>query len=1033
MKNTIFILYFILLCACISYGQEKGQNIRNEPHESIEVLARSTGRTTGHIADLIIDNHSDKMINYEFPLFQIPSSGGYQGFVTESMRTIIPSGSTVTIPLNGYCCDPDLIVPPAGTLLPPMQTWDIDSPLLPAIQLIRETIVELQRTGELLTPLSSDPEHELGFYLQQFTWIFNSTPETYNPCSFMAQITLDELLIDPSTRDYVERHQEEIIKGMSRIASGTGPVPYISQDILRVISELSLPFTKGRPTGHLVDMAKTVLPPEITQPRPALPSSHPEIVETVKIVGTGRTTGHIADLTITNPTKEPITVVIGDPGSSFQIPSDGQHQAYIVPSIAEIPIGPGQEVTVPIEGYCIDLRRPPVGDKKPMPGISEWIQASDPAPPDPLGPFGGPQMPPRPKSVTIPTKTAPPLSIVSEHLQKSHDSNLFTIWDCPDLFFPSTPLIPGTETPIRMPVNTDEATGIAVPILTEALKNITQAYDLLQKQEVIKTPFSKNRDKEREAVIQQTFWMYSSALQGEPYEKEDFHHNTVKQFESNTNQKYDELPDEQKEKIDVGIDDFWDSFSAVGVEAKILPSAPELPHRSDLEDIFGGADLGRIKPHTARTAQEAAEELGPDAYAGGDDVEFGPSHDPHTLAEEPAHAVQEERSTAPITEAEDLPCDCMNAEITKPLRIETEIGNDIDNDSIGWHVGGLKFYPPELSCPCPKHCHSECFAEIAYTPVYTWRYPLKTGNGRRSENSSAMLNFSNIAGKGYVDVETIITNRCGEADCHQILTKRIHLTEANDCCDQIRRQNDGRLRFSLGRDGSVEISGKNIFLQLHDPYRIETIQADFNIEAVFCNLSGDRVYSELIREMTQASGDAGTSETTSSRNASMTHNSGGRGTRSHYTLRVMQSTDGREFSLALSMDEQTCSVDLSIYHKGRYYEVSGPPNISLQNLSDLINQNDIWSDEYWDQVINQIFELMRHEHDNSRPDSGVSTQILKDRLGRQMQRAITYYLRQNIPAHVRQKLQALSNALRTGDLGRIVIPLIPLTGTQGMN
>ncbi|MDV7398597.1 hypothetical protein RZS08_44745, partial [Arthrospira platensis SPKY1] len=110
----------------------------------------------------------------------------------------------------------------------------------------------------------------------------------------------------------------------------------------------------------------------------------------------------------------------------------------------------------------------------------------------------------------------------------------------------------------------DEAPGLAMPILAEALQRIAQTYDELQPRGDINTPFSNNRDREREAVIQQTFWIFSSALQGTPYTKPDFHDNTVRQFENSTNRQYDQLPEDQKERIDQGVDDFWGSFQATG-------------------------------------------------------------------------------------------------------------------------------------------------------------------------------------------------------------------------------------------------------------------------------------------------------------------------------------------------------------------------------------------------------------------------------------------------------------------------------------
>lgn len=79
-----------------------------------------------------------------------------------------------------------------------------------------------------------------------------------------------------------------------------------------------------------------------------------------------------------------------------------------------------------------------------------------------------------------------------------------------------------------------------------------------------------------------------------PYSKPDFHDNTVRQFENTTNRQYDQLPEEQKERIDQGVDDFWDSFQATGAEAKVLPrvpTPPTLPHREKIEEAFGQPDI----------------------------------------------------------------------------------------------------------------------------------------------------------------------------------------------------------------------------------------------------------------------------------------------------------------------------------------------------------------------------------------------------------------------------------------------------------
>jgi hypothetical protein len=76
-------------------------------------------------------------------------------------------------------------------------------------------------------------------------------------------------------------------------------------------------------------------------------------------------------------------------------------------------------------------------------------------------------------------------------------------------------------------------------------------------------------------VVQQTFWVFASRLQGEPYEKEQFQERLETQYETHTGQKLETVPPPIKKKIEQGTDDFWDTFSLVGAEAKVLKETPK--------------------------------------------------------------------------------------------------------------------------------------------------------------------------------------------------------------------------------------------------------------------------------------------------------------------------------------------------------------------------------------------------------------------------------------------------------------------------
>jgi len=241
----------------------------------------------------------------------------------------------------------------------------------------------------------------------------------------------------------------------------------------------------------------------------------PDGVEVVGVArGTGRTTGHIADLTITNNGKTPVEF----PDRSVYIPMEGGHQPYVVPRGGSTTVPPGETLTVPIEGYCGDVNRPPVPAGEAMPGLEDWIVPADP-------------------------ESAPPFS------------------DLP----PSGVIDQDTD-----PVS-------AAPYLWGAAEAIESAVDRLQGSGELITPFSSNPGREREAVVQQTLWRYAGQLSGRPYTREQFQERLEDQYEEGTGTPIASAPEEDRERLVQGADDFWDAFELVGVEAKVLASDDEVP------------------------------------------------------------------------------------------------------------------------------------------------------------------------------------------------------------------------------------------------------------------------------------------------------------------------------------------------------------------------------------------------------------------------------------------------------------------------
>lgn len=244
--------------------------------------------------------------------------------------------------------------------------------------------------------------------------------------------------------------------------------------------------------------------------------------------GTGRTTGHIADLSLRNPSDQAVSADAGP----FLIPSGGGYQPYIVPTVVTVTVPPHSTANIALNGFCADIFSQPVPAGQSMPSFDQWITAHGTQ-------VLSPAWRPEPANGWKPAAG-------------------------------TAALIPVTGAPVGHVIDLNKHPEEAAPLLLEALTQIMAAYDGMKTQGLISTPFSGNPEKERESVIQQTFWIYTSTLAGKEYKRADFSANAAKQYETNTGQKLDDAPASVKQNIDKGAGDFWNTFQAVGAEAKVL-------------------------------------------------------------------------------------------------------------------------------------------------------------------------------------------------------------------------------------------------------------------------------------------------------------------------------------------------------------------------------------------------------------------------------------------------------------------------------
>ncbi|RMH19485.1 MAG: hypothetical protein D6698_05660, partial [Gammaproteobacteria bacterium] len=260
---------------------------------------------------------------------------------------------------------------------------------------------------------------------------------------------------------------------------------------------------------------------------------------TIKATGTGKTTGEIANLEISNESALAQRFAMPE---YFYIPSANGHQGYIVvnDALSDLIIQPGERLRLPLDnGFCTNIHRPPVPDGQDLPPFNTWITPGNAAP----LPHPGDEL-----------LSGPGWVPAGKVLQGQ------------------VPTFPGTEIALPGRIDPDEKPSGAAPVLFEALRRITLTVDdLYATGEVPPTPFADQPQKERETLIQQTFWIYSSLLNpsDEDYTVDDFAAQTWRQYTEVVGDTVNIAPEVRRE-VESGIQNFWNSFEAVGKKAKVL-------------------------------------------------------------------------------------------------------------------------------------------------------------------------------------------------------------------------------------------------------------------------------------------------------------------------------------------------------------------------------------------------------------------------------------------------------------------------------
>lgn len=271
---------------------------------------------------------------------------------------------------------------------------------------------------------------------------------------------------------------------------------------------------------------------------------------TMVAFGTGQTTGHIATLTVTNNTAAEVNVA----PQSFLLPALQTYQSYVGRIPAGISIQSGESVEIALTGFCIDVHSPPIPLGRALLPVKDWV---------PVGTAN-----PSPGIATT-TAVLPRTPLVDFSLSDVGFLNSLPEFKTQRSKKGGVPSItyPGSETPIGGSLSKITDMARIAPLLVAMVQSIEAATPMIQ--EKYTTPFQGDFLKEREAIIQQSVWIFMAQLTGASYTQEDFTEKVEKELQRRTGTLANSLPSAQQAKLDTGINDFWTAFLATGTAAKV--------------------------------------------------------------------------------------------------------------------------------------------------------------------------------------------------------------------------------------------------------------------------------------------------------------------------------------------------------------------------------------------------------------------------------------------------------------------------------
>jgi hypothetical protein len=244
---------------------------------------------------------------------------------------------------------------------------------------------------------------------------------------------------------------------------------------------------------------------------------------TWRATGTGQTTGHVVTLVVRNAAPTPIRSQIGP----FFIPGD-DYQSYVITGTYSLEAEPYSVATIELQGYCTHVFNLPVPAGAGATDPSSWIDggAASPAP-----------LPGIALAASDGFRARPPT-----------DSGMITA------------TYPGTTEPFPYLVSLNAHPESVAGMLIHAAQALELAFDRLVQS-------GRLPAQRREELVQQSFWLYTSMLEGTGYNRMLFSRQLTEEAEQAVGQP---LNNESSEEVEQMAASFWSSVQLVGTEAKII-------------------------------------------------------------------------------------------------------------------------------------------------------------------------------------------------------------------------------------------------------------------------------------------------------------------------------------------------------------------------------------------------------------------------------------------------------------------------------